>query len=176
MASTCISQEVKAERNTMNEITVDLEQVRQEFIANGMKMANHLNSSAAAAFEGAARNRAAYWFQVETPKPIAPMAVEAVFEFEPTWKFELVPTSVPVSTLEPNTLLPPPPRTDIDAVGGPVGSLINDAADPVKNKYNSSSTDSASPGAIYLDSKSGRRFVKIAEGFAGLRRYWLELK
>lgn len=158
------------------EVTIDIEQVRQDFIANGMKMANQLNSMAAANFEGAARNRAAYWFQVETPKPVPPLAVEAVFEFEPTWKFELVSTSLPVSTLDPNALLPPPPRTDVGAVGGPVGAPIVDSADPVSNKYSSSSTDSAAPGSIYLDSKSGRRFVKIAEGFAGLRRYWLELK
>lgn len=158
----------------MNQV-IDIEVVKRDFITNAMKMANQLNAIAADEFEGAARNRAMYWFQVKSPKPIAPRAVEVVFNFEPTWKFEFVPTQAPVSTLDPDVLLPPPPPNDVNAIGGPVGALIIDDVDLVKNKYSLSSTDNMAPGSVYRDMKSGRRFVKVAEGFAGLRKYWIEL-
>ena len=158
------------------EVTIDIEQVKRDFVSNARQMAMTLNTSAAVDFENAAKNRAVYWLQVHTPKPVAAFCVEPVFSFEPNWRFEFAVTTKLVSELDPDSLLPPPPKTDIGAVGGPVGAIIIDADDPVADKYSCSSSDFSTPGTLYIDPKTKDKFVKIAEGFAGLRKYWLKIK
>jgi hypothetical protein len=98
-----------------------LETVRASFIVQGHSMAKQINGENEKQFLEAAKNWALNGGGPDEPKPAE--AVEAQFDFEGMWRMTLEPTGLPVSTLDPKTLLPTY-GTDENAIGGPVGGPI----------------------------------------------------
>lgn len=96
-------------------------EIRATFAAQGRRMAEQLNTVAREQYLGACRNWAANGGKSEKPKPAA--AVVSEVQFEPIFTLQMLPTSHPVTTIEPEAFLPKYP-TDTDAVGGPVGGPI----------------------------------------------------
>lgn len=151
------------------------EQHRRTFLSMGQQMADQINRENAADFVRSAENRAVNWSRVQQPALVAPRAVEPKFSFEGNWSIELVETDRPVTTFDPDSILPRY-RTDEGAVGGPVGGPVRDEAGAViPGQFQQSSQDTQSAGTVWQTPDGRRRFVKVATGFAGLRRYWQEL-
>ena len=139
-------------------------EVWQSFVEQGLGMAEMTNQSSLDRFRQACLNWVANGGR--TPKPAPDFKVESVFNPGSSEPFKLVVTDIPVSTLDPSTMLPTH-GTDVDAVGGPVGGPIP-----------------AYPGRFYLNSGShpnlgemvkvnNRTFVCTSR--SPFTRYWIEV-
>lgn len=137
------------------------------------RFASDANRRAEDAFLQAAKNWAAQNEPEKIPMPTSPIAVKAVISLNPMGvKFEE--TGSPVSTLDPKTLLRVLP-SDVGAFGGDVGPPMRDeVGQAIPGQWQRSSTCTKWPGQT--TAQNGKRFVMIADGFAGARRYWLEIK
>ena len=95
-----------------------LEQVKADFIANGVRMAQQMNQTAEQRFLDAARDWARNGGTSGEPRPDE--AVQAVFSFDDFFTMKIAGTGRPVSTIDPKSFLPSY-GTDEASVGGPVG-------------------------------------------------------
>lgn len=148
------------------------EEVLQTWLDQQHRFADQANLRSAEAFRTAAKNWAEQNDPTSIPEPKAPMAVRAVIMMYPMGvRFEE--TSTPVSTLDPKTLLRVLP-SDVGALGGDVGAPMRDEnGQVIPGQWQRSSTCTKWPGQT--TTQNGKKFVLIAEGFAGARRYWQEI-
>jgi hypothetical protein len=152
----------------MEETEFSIDRIKQLWIEQNHRIAAQINSLSLGNFLQAARNWAT---QVGTqgkatmPKPVAPSAVEAAMEFEPNWSCSFPETGVPVSTVDPSSLLPTFP-TDTNAIGGPIGGPIPDQP----GKFYMASTDDRK---LWYYSKGGRNFARVQ--VTPFQMYWYEL-
>lgn len=120
------------------------EEVRQSFAAQGAAMAAQINKRAAEDYDQACKNWAAnVAVSTAKKKPAAPVAAKAVREvvvFEPAFSLTFETTTDPVSTVAPESYLAKH-GTDIGAIGGPVGGLIQGTTD----QYYLASTETSTP-------------------------------
>ncbi len=136
------------------------------------RFAADANRRAEDAFLQAAKNWAQANEPDKIPMPNVPIAVRAVVSLNPMGvRFEE--TGTPVSTLDPKTLLRVLP-SDVGALGGDVGAPMRDEnGQVIPGQWQRSSTCTKWPGQT--TTQNGKKFVLIAEGFAGAKRYWLEI-
>jgi len=141
-----------------------LEQVKADFIANGVRMAQQMNQTAEQRFLDAARDWARNGGNTGEPRPDE--AVQAVFSFDDFFSMKIAGTGRPVSTIDPKSFLPVY-GTDEYAVGGPVGG-------PIPNKPGKFYALSTSTPWLGQQAKIGeRRFVYTGTSFVD--KYWEEI-
>ena len=156
----------------MPEIQDLFETARRSWIESNDRFAAHTNEEARKQFEAQARSYADNP-ALKIAKPVAPSMVKAVQEYVPFPKCEFVPTGVPVSTLDPDSLKPVV-QADVDGVGGPIGGPVKDEFQKVvPGKFQKSSQDTLYPGAIWETPDKKRKFVKVAR--TPFDQFWLEL-
>lgn len=148
------------------------EEIIRTWIAQQHQFADKANAEATRIFHDAAANWASQNDPIAIPMPKAPNAVRAVVSVNPMGvKFEE--TGTPVSTLDPKTLLPVLP-SDVGALGGDVGAPMRDEhGQVIPGQWQRSASCQKWPGQT--TTQNGKKFVQIAEGFGGTRRYWLEI-
>lgn len=151
----------------------DLEEVRRRAIESAHEIARHLNAARAFDFETAARNRALQNDARNIPAPKVPMAVEPNF-LQGGFGFELIETTRPVSTLDPDSLLPVIPSDEgglsVD-LGKPL--RVDGYGNPVEGWYQIASTCKKFPGMT--TEHGGRRYVFMVGGVFGQAKWWQDI-
>jgi hypothetical protein len=141
-----------------------LEQVKADFIANGVRMAQQMNQTAEQRFLDAARDWARNGGTSGEPRPDE--AVQAVFSFDDFFTMKIAGTGRPVSSIDPKSFLPSY-GTDEASIGGPVGG-------PIPNQPGRFYTTSTSSPWLGQQIKLGeRRFVFTAT--SPFNKYWEEI-
>jgi hypothetical protein len=156
----------------MSELLDLFAQAKQSWLAANDRYAAEINARSLDEFNRQSRSYADNP-GLKMPKPVAPSMVKAVQTYEPWPKCEFVPTGIPVSMIDPDSLKPVI-QSDVDAVGGPVGGPVrNETGGIVIGKFMKSSTDTYWPGQIFTDPKTGNKYVKVA--ISPFDQYWLRI-
>lgn len=141
-----------------------LEQVKADFIANGVRMAQQMNQTAEQRFLDAAREWARNGGNSGEPRPDE--AVQAVFSFDDFFSMKISGTGRPVSTIDPKSFLSAH-KTDENAVGGPVGG-------PIPNKPGKYYAHSTASPWLGQEVKIGQRLFRFASTNF-MDKYWEEI-
>ncbi len=99
------------------------------------------------------------------PPPVAPFNVSAVFD-EANVSFKLIETDVAVSNITAESFLPTY-KTDVDAIGGPVGGPIPGEA----NKFYINSAFSVYAGQTFVRDSA----VYVVQQPTPFQKYWLRV-